>query len=100
MAHGSDIDGFVTVGHSDLGGFGDGMQLARNGDALYVGHSGTTGMGTSILDVSDLSAPIVVRQIEAPEGGHSHKAVWADGILLTNFEGFRGGTIDRPGMAI
>lgn len=100
MAHGSDIDGFVTVGHSDLGGFGDGMQIARNGDALYVGHSGTTGMGTSILDVSDLSAPTVVRQIEAPDGGHSHKAVWADGILLTNFEGFRGGTIDRPGMAI
>lgn len=100
MAHGSDIDGFVTVGHSDLGGFGDGMQIARNGDALYVGHSGTTGMGTSVLDISDLANPRVVRQIRAPEGGHSHKAVWADEILLTNFEGFQGGVIDRPGMAI
>ncbi|MGI9607981.1 MAG: LVIVD repeat-containing protein [Acidimicrobiales bacterium] len=100
MAHGEDIDGFISVGHSDLGGYGDGMQIARNGDALYVGHSGTTGMGTTILDVADPSNPVVVRQIASPAGGHSHKAVWADGILLTNMEGFHGGTVDRPGMAI
>lgn len=100
MSHDADIDGFVTIGHSDLGGFGDGMQVARNGAALYVGHAGTTGMGTSILDVSDLANPAVVRQFDAPPGGHSHKAVWADGVLLTNHEGFRGGTIERPGMAI
>jgi len=100
MAHGPDISGFVTVGHSDLGGYGDGMQIARNGDALYVGHSGTSGMGTSIVDVSDLSSPRVVRQFRSPEGGHCHKAVHADGILLTNHEGYRGGTIERPGMAV
>lgn len=100
MAHGEDIDGFVAIAHSDLNGFGDGMQIARNGDALYVGHSGPTGMGTSILDVSDVSQPRVVDQWRAPEGGHCHKAVWADGLLLTNHEGFRGGTIERPGMAI
>ena len=100
MAHGPDINGFTTVSHSDLGGFGDGMQIARNGDALYVGHSGTTGMGTSILDISDLSTPRVVRQFRSPDGGHCHKAVHADGILLTNHEGFQGGTIERPGMAV
>lgn len=99
-SHPPDIDGFVSVGRSDLGGFGDGMQVARNGDALYVGHAGTTGMGTSILDVSDLADPAVVRQFEAPTGGHTHKAVWADGVLLTNHEAYRGGSIERPGMAI
>ncbi len=100
MAHGPDIDGFVTIGHSDLGGHGDGMQIARNGDALYVGHAGTTGAGTSILNVADPSAPRLVNQWAAPDGGHCHKAVWADGLLLTNHEGFRGGRIERPGMAI
>lgn len=100
MAHGPEAQGLVTVGHSDLGGFGDGMQIARSGDALYVGHAGTTGMGTTILDVSDLSDPTVVRQFPAPSGGHCHKAVHADQTLLVNHEGFKGGTVERPGMAI
>ncbi len=100
VAHRPDISGFTTIGHSDLGGFGDGMQIARNGDALYVGHSGTSGMGTTILDISDLTRPSVVRQFKAPVGGHTHKAVWADGLLLTNHEGYKGGVIDRPGLAI
>ncbi len=100
MAHGPDASGLATVGHSDLSGYGDGMQIARNGDALYVGHTGVSGMGTTILDVSDPAAPSVVRQYSAPDGGHSHKAVYADGLLLINHEGFRGGMVARPGMAI
>jgi len=100
MSHPSDIDGFDEIGHSDLGGNGDGMQIARNGDALYVAHFGPSGKGTSILDVSDLSNPTLVSQSEAPAGGHNHKAVWADGLLLTNFEAFRGGPPDRVGMAV
>ena len=43
---------FSVVSHSDLGGCGDGMQVLRHGDALYVGHYGKSGMGTSVLDVS------------------------------------------------
>ena len=46
-------NGVRTVGQHDLGGYGDGMQVLREGDALYVGHFGPSGAGTSILDASD-----------------------------------------------
>lgn len=98
--HQEDILGFRQIGHSDLGGFGDGMQLMRSGDALYVGHFGPSGMGTSVLDASDPSSPRLVTQWRAPEGGHNHKVQVADGLLLTNFEAFRGGSPDRVGMAV
>src|SRR5690606_29868532 len=49
----ADAHGLVTVGHHDLGGRGDGMQVLREGDVLYVGHHGPSGAGTSILDASD-----------------------------------------------
>ncbi|MCW2893804.1 MAG: hypothetical protein JWO75_3293, partial [Actinomycetia bacterium] len=38
--------GFDLVAHHDLGGAGDGMQVIRQADAVYVGHAGTSGMGT------------------------------------------------------
>ena len=44
-------EGLTLLSHHDLDGRGDGMQVLREGDALYVGHNGTSGMGTSILDV-------------------------------------------------
>ena len=68
--HPEAANGLRLVGHSDLGGYGDGMQLMRSGDALYVGHFGPSGMGTTILDVSDVRRPTVVRQWAAP--AHSH----------------------------
>lgn len=92
--------GLRQVGHSNLGGHGDGMQVMRWGDALYVGHFGPSGMGTSILDVSDPTDPGLVRQMPAPEGAHTHKVQVADGLLLTNHEAFRGGTPERVGMAV
>lgn len=46
--HHEDILGFRQIGHSNLGGFGDAMQLMRSGDALYVAHFGPSGMGTSM----------------------------------------------------
>jgi len=98
--HGADIDGFVLVGHSDLGAHGDGMQVMRSGDAAYVGHFGPSGMGTSILDVSDPARAKVVRQFPAPAGAHTHKVQIADGLLLTNHEAFRGGVPDRVGLAV
>ncbi len=98
--HPADIQGFRQIGHNELGGYGDGMQVMRSGDTLYVGHFGPSTMGTSVLDVSDVTNPRLVHQIRAPEGGHTHKVQVADGLLLTNHEAFRGGMPDRVGMAV
>jgi hypothetical protein len=80
--------GLRLVGHHDLGGNGDGMQLMRAGDVLYVGHTGTTKAGTSILDVADPTAPRLVTQWPAPPNTHTHKVQVADGLLLVNHERF------------
>ena len=74
------------VGHSDLNGKGDGMQMMLKGDYLYVGHMGYNGLGTSVLDVSNPQDPRVVRQIPIPENTHSHKVQLAGDILLVNHE--------------
>jgi hypothetical protein len=76
------------VAHHDLGGRGDAMQVMRHQDALYVGHTGTTGAGTSILDVRDPRRPVMVDQWDAPTGSHTHKVQVADGLLLVNHEKF------------
>jgi hypothetical protein len=88
------------IGHSDLGGHGDGMQIMRHGDALYVGHLGTSGAATSTLDVSDLKTPQLIRQSEAPTGSHSHKVQVAGDVLLVNVERFRGGDPFSAGMHV
>lgn len=80
--------GLRLLGHHDLAGRGDGMQVLREGDVLYVAHNGTSGAGTSILDVSDPAHPRLVRQWDAPAHTHTHKVQVADGLLLTNHEGF------------
>ncbi len=76
------------------------MQLMRSGDALYVGHFGPSGMGTSILDVSDPAHPEVVTQWRAPPHSHTHKVQVADGLLLTNHEQFRSDEPWSAGMAV
>ena len=81
-------EGLRLIGHHDLGGHGDGMQVLREGDALFVGHFGPSGMGTSILDVSDPKLPKLVRQWPAPSGTHTHKVQVAGGLLLVNHETF------------
>lgn len=80
--------GLRLLAHHDLGGHGDGMQVIRHGDALYVGHTGTTGMGTSILDVADPGRPALVTQWRAPARSHTHKVQVAGGLLLVNHEKF------------
>jgi len=80
--------GLRVVGHHDLAGRGDGMQVLREGDALYVGHAGTSGAGTSILDVSSPARPELVAQWDAPANSHTHKVQVADGLLLVNHERF------------
>lgn len=80
--------GLRVIGHHDLAGSGDGMQVLREGDVLYVGHTGTSGMGTSILDVSDPANLNLVEQWPAPKNTHTHKVQVADGLLLINHERF------------
>ena len=92
--------GLRLAGFSDLGGCGDGMQVMRHGDALYVGHFGITGMGTSILDVADHTHPRLVDQWLAPPGSHTHKVQVAEGLLLANQEQFRGGDPFTAGMLV
>lgn len=80
--------GLELIGQHDLAGRGDGMQVMRHGDALYVGHTGTTGAGTSILDVSAPDRPELVAQWDTPANTHTHKVQVADGLLLVNHERF------------
>jgi hypothetical protein len=80
--------GLRLAAHHDLGGYGDGMQVVRYGSALYVGHVGTSGMGTSVLDVTDPARPALITQWRAPPNSHSHKVQAAGGLLLVNHEKF------------
>ena len=94
--------GLELVGHSDLDGKGDGMQIMRNGDVVYVGHMGDFGVGTSVVDVSDPAAPRVLRQIAVPKGTHSHKVQLAGELLLANHEQYpyRVGTPESSGLLV
>lgn len=98
--HPEDSSGFRLIGHSDLNGHGDGMQVMPLGDVLYVAHFGPSGKGTTILDISDPTGPRVVRQWDAPPGSHTHKVQVANGLLMTNHELFRGDGPAPVGMAI
>jgi hypothetical protein len=80
--------GLRLLGHHDLAGNGDAMQVLRHEHALYVGHHGPSGQGTSILDVTDPAAPRLVSQWPAPAGTHTHKVQVGDGLLLVNHEHF------------
>ena len=90
------------VGHSDLDGRGDGMQVMRNGDVLYVGHMGDFGVGTSVVDIADPTRPTVLRQIPVPKGTHSHKVQLAEGLLLANHEQYpyRVGVPESTGLLV
>ena len=94
--------GVELVGHSDLEGRGDGMQIMRGGDFLYVGHMGDFGIGTSVLDIADPERPRVLRQIPVPKGTHSHKVQLADGLLLANHEQYpyRVGVPESAGLLV
>lgn len=90
----------TLVGHSDLGGCGDGMQVVRHREALYVGHHGPSGMGTSVLDISEPRSPRLASQIPAAPGSHSHKVQVGDELLLVNEEQFQGGDPFAAGMIV
>lgn len=88
------------IGHSDLNGYGDGMQLLLKNNYLFVGH--LSKMGTSVLDVSDPTAPQVVHQIKQPPHVHSHKVQIGGDILIVNHEQYpkTGPKAERTGIQI
>lgn len=78
------------------------MQIMRNGDVLYVGHMGDNGIGTSVVDVSDLRRPRVLSTIPVPRGTHSHKVQLAGDLLLANHEQYpyRVGVPESTGLLV
>jgi hypothetical protein len=82
----ADVDGFEILAHHDLGGHGDGFQVIRRGQHLYVAHLGVSPMALSILDVSDVTAPRLLRQLEHPENTRCHKVQLAGDVLIQNNE--------------
>ena len=90
------------IGHTDLNGYGDGMQIMVSGTTMYVGHVDGR-MGTSIVDVSDPTSPSVIKQIKNPANTHSHKVQTAGNLLMVNYEAFPSGqpvTPEKAGMQI
>jgi len=82
----SDASGLRIVGHTDLGGHGDCMHVEVRDGLAYVGHMGGDRIGTSVVDVSDPTAPRVVTQLTSPPGTHTHKVQVAGDVLLVNHE--------------
>ena len=75
-----------VIGHHDLNGHGDGMQLLKQGRYVYLAHLGTSPMALSIIDVADPSDPRVVTQMPHAANTHSHKVQIAGDILIQNQE--------------
>jgi hypothetical protein len=73
-----------AVGHSDLGGPGDGMHVQLKDGYAFVGHMGET--GTTILDVRDPAEPRVVGNVPAAPNTHAHKVQIQGDLMLTNRE--------------
>lgn len=74
------------VGHHDLNGHGDGMQLLKVGRYVYVAHLGTSPMALTIVDAQDPQDPKVVRQIPHPPNTHAHKVQIVGDLLIQNQE--------------
>ena len=74
------------VGHHDLNGVGDAMQIVKKDNFVYVAHVGYNDLALSILDVSDPENPKLVRQLSKPKNAHSHKVQIVGNILIQNSE--------------
>jgi hypothetical protein len=71
------------LGHLNIPGGG---QVVVQGDYAYVGHMKPP-MGTSIIDVSDPTAPRLVAHVPPPdEWSHTHKVRVAGDLMITNVE--------------
>jgi len=80
------------VGHCPMDWRGDGMHINLKDGYAFFAHMGDNGIGTSVVDVRDPSAPRLVKQIPVPPGIHSHKVQIVGDILLVNYEQYKGGT--------
>ena len=74
------------LAHHDLDGSGDGMQIIKVGQFLYVAHLGTTWQALSILDVADPENPKLVRQLRHAPNTHNHKVQIVGNTLIQNSE--------------
>ncbi|MDP8922707.1 MAG: hypothetical protein M3O34_07505 [Chloroflexota bacterium] len=79
------------VGHCPMNGRGDGMHINLKDGYAYFAHMGDHGIGTSIVDVRDPTAPRLVSQLPVPSGIHSHKVQIVGHVLLVNYERYKGG---------
>ncbi len=96
MGHGQ---GIREVAWLDCAGSG---QVVVDGNYAYLGHMDPP-HGTSVVDVSDPRHPRIVWETEIPVGLHSHKVRVANGIMVANREGHRGGPVpdgDYVGLRI
>src|ERR1051325_266830 len=75
-----------VIGHHDLNGHGDGMQLLKKDRYVYIAHLGTSPMALTIVDAADPSDPRVVKQMPHPDNTHAHKVQIAGDILIQNQE--------------
>lgn len=74
------------IGHHDLGGQGDAMQVVKRGDLVYVAHVGASPLALSILDCRDPANPRLIRQLEHPPNTHRHKVQVVGDVLVQNSE--------------
>ena len=74
------------IGHTDLDGKGDGNQITIVDGYAYVGHMGVHDVGTSVVDVSDPTEPVVVAQLERPPYTMTHKTQVLGDLLLVNHQ--------------
>lgn len=72
------------VGHTDLGGQGDGMHIQLKDGHAFVGHM--TEAGTSIVDIRDPRNPRLVGRIPVGGDTHAHKVQIQGDVMLTNRE--------------
>jgi hypothetical protein len=62
------------------------MQVIKVGDFVYVAHVGSSDAALTILDVSDVESPKVVRQLQHPPNTHNHKVQIVGNTLIQNSE--------------
>ncbi len=87
------------LGHSDLNGRGETMQLMFSKNYLYVGHM-LPGCGTSIVDVSSPSKPKLCARLPGFSGTKSPKIQLAGDILLVNYEQAGHQVAQRSGFGV
>ena len=85
MTSAGDIAGLRLLGHSDLGGPGDGMQIMYSNDHIYVGRP-SPGTPLLIVNVSNPAQPAVVGEVPAYPSTWIAKCQVHGDFMLVNYE--------------